>query len=58
MAPGLPEGQRGIYHVMTADDILKAVRKKRNVIYTPFFWRYIMLVIIHVPEFAFKKMRI
>jgi short-subunit dehydrogenase len=41
-----------------ADDILKAVTKKRNVIYTPFFWRYIMLIIIHVPEFIFKKMKI
>ncbi len=41
-----------------AEDILKAVRKKRNVIYTPFFWRFIMLIIIHVPEFIFKKMKI
>lgn len=41
-----------------AEDIQKAVRKKRNVIYTPFFWRYIMLIIIHVPEFIFKKMKI
>jgi short-subunit dehydrogenase len=41
-----------------ADDILKAVRKQRNVIYTPFFWRFIMLIIIHVPEFIFKKMKI
>jgi short-subunit dehydrogenase len=41
-----------------ADDILKAVAKKRNVIYTPFFWRFIMLIIIHVPEFVFKKMKI
>ena len=41
-----------------AEDILKAVRKKRNVIYTPFFWRFIMLIIIHIPEFIFKKMKI
>ena len=41
-----------------AEDILKAVRKKRNVIYTPFFWRFIMLIIIHIPEFVFKKMKI
>ncbi|MCB2127965.1 MAG: SDR family NAD(P)-dependent oxidoreductase [Rhodobacteraceae bacterium] len=41
-----------------AADILKAVRKKRNVIYTPFFWRYIMLIIRHVPEFIFKKLSI
>ncbi|WP_417241663.1 SDR family oxidoreductase [Celeribacter sp.] len=41
-----------------ADDILKAVAKKRNVIYTPFFWRYIMLIIRHIPEAIFKKMSI
>lgn len=41
-----------------ADDIWKAVIKRKNVIYTPFFWRYIMLIIRHVPEFIFKKMKI
>lgn len=41
-----------------AADLLKAVRKKRNVIYTPFFWRYIMLIIRHIPEPIFKKMKI
>ncbi|MCX7888762.1 MAG: SDR family NAD(P)-dependent oxidoreductase [Rhodobacteraceae bacterium] len=41
-----------------ADDILRAVRRRRNVIYTPFFWRYIMLVIRHIPETVFKRMRI
>jgi short-subunit dehydrogenase len=41
-----------------AADIRKAVRRRRNVIYTPFFWRFIMLIIIHVPEFIFKKMKI
>lgn len=58
MTWGLP----GMFLVATpdkvADDILKAVRKKRNVIYTPFFWRFIMLIIIHVPEFIFKKLKI
>ena len=41
-----------------AEDIWRAVQKKRNVIYTPFFWRYIMLIIRHIPEFIFKKMKI
>lgn len=55
-------GLEGMFLVATpdkvADDILKAVNKKRNVIYTPFFWRYIMLIIRHIPEFIFKKMSI
>lgn len=37
-------------------DILKAVDKKKDVIYTPFFWRYIMLIIMHIPEKIFKRM--
>lgn len=41
-----------------AADLLRAVRKKRNVIYTPFFWRWIMLIIRHIPEPIFKKMKI
>lgn len=41
-----------------AEDILQAVRKKKNVIYTPFFWRYIMLIIRNVPEPIFKKLSI
>lgn len=41
-----------------AKDILKAVRKQNDVLYTPFFWRYIMLIIQHIPEFIFKKMSI
>ncbi|MFT6527257.1 MAG: short-subunit dehydrogenase [Celeribacter sp.] len=41
-----------------AIDILNAVAKRKNVIYTPFFWRYIMLIIRTIPEFIFKKMSI
>lgn len=41
-----------------ADAILKAVEKKKNVIYTPFFWRYIMMIIRSVPEPIFKKLSI
>ncbi|MEM6824246.1 MAG: SDR family NAD(P)-dependent oxidoreductase [Pseudomonadota bacterium] len=41
-----------------AADILKAVEKRRDVIYTPFFWRYIMLIIRMVPERIFKKLSI
>ena len=41
-----------------ASDILSAVAKKRDVIYTPFFWRYIMLIIRSIPERIFKKMSV
>jgi len=58
MTWGLP----GLFLVATpeavADDIWRAVQKKRNVIYTPWFWRYIMLIITHIPEAIFKKLKI
>lgn len=41
-----------------ASDILKAVQKRRDVIYTPFFWRYIMLIIRMIPERIFKKLSV
>ncbi len=58
MTWGLP----GMFLVASPDDVArdiqKAVSKKKNTIYTPFFWRYIMLIITHIPEMIFKKMSI
>lgn len=39
-----------------ADDIYKAMQKRRQVIYTAFIWRYIMLIIQHVPSVIFRRM--
>jgi decaprenylphospho-beta-D-erythro-pentofuranosid-2-ulose 2-reductase len=36
--------------------IVKAVDKKTNVLYVPWFWRYIMLIIKSIPEFLFKRL--
>ena len=41
-----------------AADLWKAAQKKRNTIYTPWFWRWIMLIIRAIPEPIFKKMSI
>jgi len=55
---GLP----GLFLVASPDavarDILSAVEKRKNVIYTPFFWRWILLIIRSIPEAIFKKMSI
>lgn len=37
--------------------ILRAVERRRDVVYVPGFWRLIMLVIRHLPERVFKRMR-
>ncbi|MBI5926248.1 MAG: SDR family oxidoreductase [Aquabacterium sp.] len=38
-----------------ARDISQAIDKGRAVVYTPGFWRFIMLIIKHIPEFVFVK---
>jgi len=40
-----------------AKSITRALKKQRNTIYTPWFWRYILLIIQHIPEAVFKRMR-
>lgn len=41
-----------------AKDIINAIEKRKNVIYTPFFWKYIMFIIKSIPENIFKKLKI
>ena len=39
-----------------AKDIVGAVETGKSVVYTPGFWRVIMLIIKHIPEFVFKRL--
>ena len=41
-----------------AKGIVSAIDKKRDVVYLPGFWRLIMLIITHVPEGIFKRLKI
>lgn len=41
-----------------ASQVKDAARKRKNVIYTPFFWRYIMLIIRTIPESLFKRLKL
>jgi decaprenylphospho-beta-D-erythro-pentofuranosid-2-ulose 2-reductase len=38
--------------------IHRAMKNGESVVYTPWFWRWIMLIIQHIPECLFKKMRL
>ncbi len=40
-----------------ARDIVRAMERGRSVIYTPWYWRWIMLIIRHIPERIFVRMR-
>ena len=39
-----------------AKGIVKAIDRKKDIVYLPGFWRFVMLAICHIPEFAFKRM--
>ena len=39
-----------------ANAVFRGLEKKRNTVYTLWMWRWIMLVIRHIPEAVFKKM--
>ncbi|RAI43023.1 SDR family NAD(P)-dependent oxidoreductase [Rhodoplanes roseus] len=39
-------------------DIVRAVEKRRRVVYTPWFWWVIMTIIRHLPWFVFKRLKI
>lgn len=55
-------GIEGMFLVASPDQAaracLNAARKRRHVVYVPFFWWGIMNIIRHIPEFIFKKMNI
>jgi decaprenylphospho-beta-D-erythro-pentofuranosid-2-ulose 2-reductase len=54
-------GMPGLFLVASpqavAQKILQARDKKRNELYVPWFWRWIMLIIRHVPEPIFKRLK-
>ena len=40
------------------DGIYRAIQRKRDVVYLPWFWKYIMVVIRLIPENFFKRMKL
>lgn len=41
-----------------ARSIVRAIDGRKTIIYVPFFWRWIMLIIKSVPEFMFRKLKL
>ena len=58
MTYGLP----GLFLVASpktiGQQIVRTLGKSADVVYLPGFWRFIMLIIKHVPEFIFKRMKL
>ncbi|WP_127477991.1 SDR family oxidoreductase [Sulfurivermis fontis] len=55
-------GMPGLFLVAAPQDvgarIVTAVERGRDVIYVPWFWRYIMLIITCIPERLFKRLKL
>ena len=53
-------GRSGMFLVATPEDaagaIVAKMRSGSGVAYIPWFWRYIMLAIVHIPSILFKRM--
>ena len=41
-----------------AIDIVRAIEKQEDVLYTPWYWKYVMMGIIHLPIKVFKKLKL
>ncbi|MDZ7661901.1 SDR family oxidoreductase [Thiohalophilus sp.] len=57
--PMTREFEKGLLWVkpqVIAAGIVRAVDRRKDVVYLPFFWRYIMLIIKLIPEFVFKRL--
>lgn len=58
MTYGLP----GLFLVASPQNIgeriVRCLDKSSDVVYLPWFWRYIMLIIKHIPEAIFKRMKL
>ncbi len=59
---GMTFGRQGLFLVASpeavARGVYKAITRGKDVVYLPWFWRWIMLVIRLVPEKIFKRLRL
>ena len=58
MTEGLKKGLLSSTPRKVARDVFQAVRRKKDILYTPGRWRLIMFIIRHIPERIFKKLNI
>ena len=43
---------------IVAKDVFKAWKKRKNILYTPWYWKYIFIVIRLIPEKIFQKLNL
>ncbi len=57
MTANFEKGMLFVRPDVIARGIYRGIIRRKEVVYLPFFWRYIMLIIRHIPESVFKKLR-
>jgi decaprenylphospho-beta-D-erythro-pentofuranosid-2-ulose 2-reductase len=58
MTAAFPKGALWATPAKVAADIVAAVDRRAGIVYTPWFWRWIMLVIRHIPEPIFVRTKL
>jgi len=56
MTKGFKKGFLWAQPKQVAEAIIIAIKKRKNVVYVPWFWRWIMAIIRSIPESIFKRM--
>lgn len=60
VATELTQGQKGLFLVATpekvAADICKAIRRRKQQLYTPWIWGWIMLAVRNIPSIIFRRL--
>ena len=56
MTAHMPQGPLFAQPERVARDIQRAIEKRRDIVYTPWFWRWMMLAVRLIPEWKFKRM--
>ncbi len=54
--PGAPRPMFAVTPEQAANEIARAIRKRKQVVYVSGLWRWIMLVIRHIPSVIFRRM--
>ena len=55
MTAGFPKGPLWASPERVAADIVRALGRRNGNVYTPGFWRWIMLLVRHLPERLFLR---
>lgn len=58
MSAGMPGAGLAASPAAVARAVVRAITRGRDVIYVPWFWRWIMLVIRMIPERVFKRLKL